>query len=238
MEPLNEVRRNARLCSALLFTRRAMQWWIRGFCVAGWLLFAALPVGAAQGTSAPVELVLRDQTGAEQKLSDYRGKIVVLNFWATWCVPCREEMPLLVKLRRDYAARGVEVIGPSADEPKTQNQIAPFLKKQKIDFPIWLEATTDHMQALGLGTALPATAVLDREGRIVGRILGPLEEPDLRARIEWLLGNRAGAEPPPLLNTFEKRKEEHADEHGHEHKEGEEEHAHAGGMDGASTVPS
>lgn len=184
----------------------------------------------------PVELVLRDQGGAEQKLSSYRGRIVILNFWATFCVPCREEMPMLVKLRREYAARGVEVIGPSADDEKTQPQIAPFLKKQKIDFPIWLGATTDHMKALGLGEALPATAVIDRDGRIVGRILGPLEEKDLRTRIEWLLGNRAGTEPSPVLNTFEKQKKEHADEHGH--KEGEEEHAHAGGLDGASTVPS
>ena len=193
----------------------------------------------AQEASAPVpvELVLRDSAGAEQKLSAYRGKIVVLNYWATWCVPCREEMPMLVKLRREYAARGVEVIGPSADDEKTQKNIAPFLRKQKIDFPIWLGATTDHMEAMGLGTALPATAVIDRDGRIVGRILGPLEEADLRTRIEWLLGDRAAAAPAPVLNTFEKHAGE-KDEHGHEHKEGEEEHAHAGGLDGASTVPS
>ena len=209
------------------------------FPVLGVCLLSVSAIASGQhSVEEPVELVLKGQSGGERRLSDYRGKIVVLNFWATWCVPCREEMPMLVKLRREFAARGVEVIGPSADEPRTQDKIAPFLKKQKIDFPIWIGATTDHMQALGLGTALPATAVLDREGRIVGRILGPLEETDLRARIEWLLGNRAGAEPPPLLNTFEKAAKEHAGEHGHEHKEGEEEHAHAGGMDGASTVPS
>jgi thiol-disulfide isomerase/thioredoxin len=187
-----------------------------------------------QAADVPVELVLRDQAGVEQKLSAYRGRIVILNFWATWCVPCREEMPLLVKLRREFAARGVEVIGPSADAPETQKQIAPFLRKQKIDFPVWLGTTTEQMEQLGLGTALPATAVVDRDGRIVGRILGPLQEADLRARIAWLLGDRTGAAPPPRLDMFAKKKDEHA----HEHKEGEAEHVHAGGLDGASTVPS
>lgn len=214
---------------------RTCRWWLAA------TLFLPIfggPAIAQQQEADPqlVELVLRDQAGLEQKLSSYRGRIIILNFWATFCVPCREEMPMLVKLRREYAARGVEVIGPSADDEKTHNQIATFLKKQKIDFPIWLGATTDHMKELGLGEALPATAVIDREGRIVGRILGPLEEKDLRARIEWLLGKQTASAPPPVLNTFEKQKKEHADEHGH--KEGEEEHAHAGGLDGASTVPS
>lgn len=213
---------------------------MKGFAAVFALLGALAMSAVAQGdaSSDPVELALADHAGAEQKLSAYRGRIIILNFWATWCVPCREEMPMLVKLRREYAARGVEVIGPSADEPKTRDQIAVFLKKQKITFPIWVGATTAHMEQMGLGTALPATAVIDRDGCIAGRILGPLDEADLRARIEWLLGNRAGTPPEPVLNTFEKREQEHAKEHGHEHKEGEEEHAHAGGIDGASTVPS
>ncbi len=196
-----------------------------------------LPAGAQEPPSEPAELALRGLDGAEQRLSAHRGKIVVLNFWATWCVPCREEMPMLARLRREFAARGLEVIGPSADAPETQKEIAPFLRKQKIDFPIWAGATTADMERLGLGTALPATAVLDRDGRIVGRILGPLVEKDLRARITWLLGHRSAPAPPPLLNTFEKHAGE-KDEHGHKHGAGEEDHAHAGGLDGASTVPS
>lgn len=213
------------------------------------LLLGSLPLAAAhqapphaseQATGeAPVELVLRGMDGAARRLGEYRGRIVVLNFWATWCVPCREEMPMLVRLQQEYESRGVVVIGPSADAPETQAKIVPFLHELQIEFPIWVGATTEHMQQLGLGAALPATAVIDRDGRIVGRILGPLDETDLRARLEWLLADPAarGPAPRPLLNTFEKHEhapgEEGHDEHGHA-----EEHAHAPGMDGASTVPS
>ena len=198
-------------------------------------LWAQAPAGE------PVELVLRGLDGTEQRLSAYRGRIVILNFWATWCVPCREEMPMLVRLQQEYESRGVTVIGPSADAPETQAKIAPFLRELTIGFPVWVGATTADMERLGLGAALPATAVIDRDGRIVGRILGPLEEADLRARIEWLLADPAtrGPAPVPALNTFEKYKREHSEEgHSHEH-EGEEEHQHGGvGMEGASTVPS
>jgi hypothetical protein len=86
------------------------------------------------------------------------------------------------------------------------------------------------MEAFGLGTALPATAVLDREGRIVGRILGPLSEADLRRRNLWLLGEAQGDAPPAVLNTFEKAKQEHDED---------ENHLHGGvSLEGASTVPS
>ncbi|MGH9860751.1 MAG: TlpA family protein disulfide reductase, partial [Candidatus Acidiferrales bacterium] len=211
----------------------------------GWPALAAAQQGLAPQVSeqatgeAPVELVLRGMDGTERRLGEYRGRIVVLNFWATWCVPCREEMPMLVRLQQEYESRGVVVIGPSADAPETQAKIAPFLSELQIQFPIWVGATTEHMQQLGLGAALPATALIDHDGRIAGRILGPLDETDLRARLEWLLADPAtrGPAPVPVLNTFEKH--QHApgeaahDEHAHK-----EEHAHAPGMDGASTVPS
>jgi thiol-disulfide isomerase/thioredoxin len=203
-------------------------------------LFGQSSNPAQERGEAPVELLLRDMAGVEQRLSAYRGKIVILNFWATWCVPCREEMPMLVRIAQEYEARGVVVIGPSADAPETQGQIEPFLREAGITFPNWVGATTADMEQLGLGAALPATAVIDREGRIAGRILGPLEEKDLRARIEWLLADprKRGTAPPAVLNTFEKQRHGHGEEEGHEH-EGEEEHQHGGvGMEGASTVPS
>ncbi len=210
-------------------------------CLALAMCAGASAQSSSQDSSLPVELALRALDGTEQKLSDYRGRVVILNFWATWCVPCREEMPMLVRLQQEYEGRGVVVIGPSADAPETQAKIEPFLRELKIGFPVWVGATTEHMERLGLGTALPATAVMDRDGRIVGRILGPLEEADLRARIEWLLADPAARGPAPIhvLNTFEKHKKEHPEEeHGHQHS-GEEEHQHGSvGIEGASTVPS
>jgi thiol-disulfide isomerase/thioredoxin len=177
-------------------------------------------------------LTLKDLSGKEQSLDALTGKIVVLNFWATWCVPCREEMPLLEFLQNRYATRGVQVIAASVDDESTRDAIPEFSRRLKLNFPVWLGATIEDMQRLGLGDALPATAVIDRDGRIVGRIIGMVNKADLTKRIEWLLGDRLTPAPPSLINTLEK----HAHEHGHE---GEEEHQHASvGLEGASTVPS
>lgn len=187
------------------------------------------------------ELALRDLAGQERSLAEYRGRVVVLNFWATWCLPCRAEMPMLERVVQQYAARGVAVVGASADAPETQEKIAPFVRELALTFPIWTGATTEHMEAFGLGTALPATALLDAEGRIVFRILGPLDEHELLERIEWLLAAPAarGPRPAALLDAFAGA---HAadphDQEGHDHAKGED-HAHGGiGMEGASLVPS
>jgi thiol-disulfide isomerase/thioredoxin len=215
--------------------------------------------GQEQPPAAPEEgattLALIDTEGRRRSLDEYRGKIVVLNFWATWCVPCREEMPLLVALRRRYAARGVEVVGASADDESTRPKVEPFMREAGIDFPVWTGATTADMQRFGLGSALPATAILDRDGRIAFRIKGPLRASDLNERLEWLLGGRQATRPAVSLNRIEPHSHEHEREGGkgaeesehqdkdkehaeHQH-EGEEEHEHGGvGIEGASTVPS
>ena len=181
----------------------------------------------------PATLALRGLSGDRQSLEHYRDRIVILNFWATWCVPCREEMPIFVRVREDYQARGVEIIGASADDASTRDQVEPFREEYGINFPIWLGATIKDMERLGLGTALPATALIDRDGRVVARILGPVEEGELIERIDWLLGERTAQPPPPLVDHLESAKDEHG------HHEGEEEHQHAAvAMEGASLVPS
>src|SRR5437879_9942693 len=96
----------------------------------------AWTLAAHQLPNATADLALRDLNRTERTLADYRGKIVVLNFWATWCIPCREEMPLLVSTFKRYESQGIVVIGASADDETTQQQIAPFVTKLKITFPI------------------------------------------------------------------------------------------------------
>ncbi len=154
----------------------------------------------------------------DARLAEQRGKIVVLNFWATWCQPCLQEMPLLEAIHEQYASRGVEVIGASADDASTRGRIPEFTRRVGVRFPIWEGATTADMHALGLPESLPGTALIDRDGSVAFRIHGIVKKKDLKDRIDWLLSDRA--KPPPVDRE-------------------EEEHTHATvGMEGASLVPS
>ncbi len=131
-----------------------------------------------------VELTLKDLFGAEQRLSQYKGRIVVLNFWATYCVPCRKEMPDLAAIQNEYAALGVQVIGASSDEAAERTKVLQFIKETKINFPVWLGATTADMTRFGLGAALPGTVIIGRDGRIVKVISGIINRVDLKKQID------------------------------------------------------
>jgi len=152
---------------------------------------------------API-LVFRFTNGQEHKLSEYQGKVVILNFWATWCVPCQHEMPLLAAAQKHYGDRGIVVIGASVDDEKTREKVGPFATKYKINFLLMLTANTENMKALGLGEIIPATAFVDKDGRVATRVLGELSKSDLNHRIEWMLGNRRGKGPPALVNNLGK----------------------------------
>lgn len=150
----------------------------------------------------PDDLSLWDTGMKPQKLSQYRGKIVILNFWATWCIPCKEELPMLAEEQKRYKREGVVVIGASLDDATTVKRVRPFAKKDKLDFPIWVGATVDHLEKLGLGRTIPATAFFDREGNLTGRVMGELREAELDNRIEWMLGKREGPAPAPLVSNL------------------------------------
>ncbi len=202
---------------------------------------AVASVALASDSSDRHALSLPDLNANRQTLEQYRGRIVVLNFWATWCAPCREEMPLLVDLQKRYASRGVVVVGASADDESTQARIEPFVEELGITFPIWIGANTADTERLGLGAALPATAIIDKDGRIIFRIIGPLKRKALAQRIDYLLSGKQGKAPEPLIDTLSDALSEanlDHDQDGHDHSE-EEQHSHGGvGVEGASTVPS
>jgi peroxiredoxin len=168
------------------------------------LLLTAMTTACGLASSAPidkpVDLTLRDLGGKRVRLRDYRGQIVVLNFWATWCAPCNEEMPMLVGAEREYRPRGVIFIGASLDEGKTRRNVPEFVSRYHIGFPIWVGATGEHLAAFGMEYVAPSTAFIDRDGRIASRVQGEARLPELKERIEWLLGDRSPPAPQKLIN--------------------------------------
>jgi len=151
-----------------------------------------------------VDLTLKDSSGAKVSLRDYRGKIVILNFWATWCVPCNEEMPMIVELQKEYSSRGVVFIAASLDDSKTKSQIPAFVSKYQITFPVWYGATGDDLDKLGMGEAVPDTVFIDQEGHIVSRVLGQMRKEELKERLDWLTGDRSAPAPKPLVRHLGK----------------------------------
>jgi thiol-disulfide isomerase/thioredoxin len=121
-----------------------------------------------------------DLTGAEESVAALRGRIIVVNFWATWCAPCIEEMPVLNGIQTACGPLGVQVIGIGADDSSHADKVLRFARKTGLTFPLWLGATTTDMASFEVGPALPATVVIDRDGHVVHRVHGVVEEDALR----------------------------------------------------------
>ena len=117
----------------------------------------------------PPALALRDLDGRLHQLADYRGKVILINFWATWCVPCREEMPSIQQLKDKLAGKPFVVLAVNLDEP--ESRIRTFLSQMKLDFPILLDPEKKAAPAWG-ARILPASFVIGPDGRIRYSLLG------------------------------------------------------------------
>ncbi len=155
--------------------------------------FALTPLdGLPAGAGLPAQLSLPTISGKPAHLSDLRGKVVVLNFWATWCPPCVEETPALNRLQQRIAARGGLVLGVSADEDPAAYE--KFLKDQRVEFPTFRDpARKQNLSQIGLdyGTSMyPETYIIDRRGRIARKVIGPQQwdSPEMAAYFDALLG--------------------------------------------------
>ena len=164
-------------------------------------LLLGLLAGAAQAKRVP-NLEFKDLTGHRQKLATLHGSISVVSFWATWCAPCRDELPRLSKLAEQYAPQGVRFVAISIDEPKDRAKVAPYVAQQKLTMDVWLGGDTDMLGRVGLGDIVPGTLILDQQGEIIGRIMGEAREEDVKSRIDWLLNGRQGATPEPLTKRY------------------------------------
>jgi thiol-disulfide isomerase/thioredoxin len=124
--------------------------------------------------------------GAPLGPDDLRGKLVFLNFWATWCVPCRQEMPAMERLYQEFGKRGLDVVAVNFQE--SRSEIQGFLKTVPLSFPIALDSGGEAAHAFGV-RGLPVTYLLDRDGRILWKAIGPREwnSPVTRAYFEKIL---------------------------------------------------
>mgnify|MGYP003547466372 CR=1 FL=1 len=149
------------------------------------LLFA--PAGQADYASdAPIDFTLQQLGGGEVSLSDYRGEWVVVNYWATWCAPCRKEMPELSELHEQRA--DVTVLGLAYEEVE-DNDFEAFLQTAPVSYPILKVDVYAPPQPFGAPKVLPTTIILDHEGRAVKTFLGPVT----RESIEGYIDARTGA---------------------------------------------
>ncbi|MEO7724373.1 MAG: TlpA disulfide reductase family protein [Chthoniobacterales bacterium] len=148
------------------------------------LTTSAAPETPQTSMAAP-DWQLKNLEGKPVKLSDFKGKVVLLNFWATWCPPCREEIPDLVSLQRQYAARGLVVLGISMDEGGPA-RVASFAKRFEITYPIVMgdEKTS---AAYGGIQVLPTTFIIDRKGNVVDGLQGATDRAGFEEKIKPIL---------------------------------------------------
>ena len=149
-----------------------------------------------KGKLAP-DFALEDLSGRKVSLASYKGKAVLINFWATWCAPCRIETPWLVELRNQYAAQGFEVLGVSTDDidrgdkqklSDEKKEIARSAQQMHISYPVLIDGDTLSKPYGGLDE-LPTSFFVDRKGTVVAAQLGLTSKDDIEANIHKALGN-------------------------------------------------
>ena len=154
------------------------------------LLFFAATVAAAPAPLAEEEPVFVDLAGHDVHVSQHLGHIVVLNFWATWCGPCRTEIPALQRVHEAFGARGVQLIGASANGRDDAAVVKALLDPLGVTYDVWLWVAAKDMRHWGVGPAIPATVVLDPKGVIRATFRGPVTEAQLTPVLESLLAEK------------------------------------------------
>ena len=148
-----------------------------------------------QGKPAPA-FTLEDLSGEKRSLASYKGKAVLINFWATWCAPCKIETPWLIELRNQYAAQGFEVLGISADDidrgdaqklSDEKKQIARFVQQMQMPYPVLIDGDSISKPYGGLDE-LPTSFFVDRNGIVVAAQLGLTSKEEIEANIKKALG--------------------------------------------------
>ena len=131
---------------------------------------------------------LKDATGRTVQLSDYKGKIVLLNFWATWCGPCKIEIPWFIDFEQRYKDRGFAVLGVSMDEDGWE-AVKPYIESKKVNYRVVI-GTDEVAELYGGVSSLPTSFLIDRQGKIASTHVGLVSKSVYQNDIEQLLDNR------------------------------------------------
>ena len=169
-------------------------WRFAGFGLLALLVFASGPAASAAGTLQAMKhpipataFMLRDVDGKLASLADFEGKVVLLNFWATWCRNCRNEMSAMERLYQSLRTEGFEIVAISVDQASTE-KVKAFAEELKLTFPV-LHDRDSIVSNLYSNPGVPVSYLIDRQGRIVYRVLGEYDwfSPEARDTVKTLL---------------------------------------------------
>lgn len=161
-------------------------------CLLSLLLLAAAPVAAGQGHHSlqpfsvqalkearrAAEFSLTDVDGRKRTLSEFKGKVLIIHFWASWCEPCKMEFPALSKLASDFGPRGLSVIGVAED---SRERVQEFLKENRAHFPVLIDQYGSAMREYRV-SLIPVSVIVGKDGQVIGILMGPRDYASAEAR--------------------------------------------------------
>jgi thiol-disulfide isomerase/thioredoxin len=168
---------------------------------------SGMPGAKLTGTAVAPDFSLESLDGKTVRLSDLRGKAVLLNFWATWCGPCKIEMPWFVDLQKQYGSQGLQIVGVAMDDASKED-IAKFAKDMGVNYPILIGKDSVGDQYGGV-PALPESFLISRDGKIVDKIVGLIGKGEIEDAVKKTLNTGpATGQVSASMNTESMRKEQ------------------------------
>jgi thiol-disulfide isomerase/thioredoxin len=164
---------------------------LTGTLSAAFGIYAATTPVNNDATASLLNRQFKDSNGQTQTLANYQGKMLLVNFWATWCAPCVKEMPELSALQKEMQSKGVQIVGIGIDSP---SNIKEFLQKYEVSYPVMVAGMegTDLSRQLGNKSgALPFTLLIDRQGKVAKTYLGRLKMEELHTDITKLSSEKS-----------------------------------------------
>jgi thiol-disulfide isomerase/thioredoxin len=140
----------------------------------------------ADAKAANLGFTMKDASGKDVTLSDYQGKVIMIDFWATWCAPCKVEIPHFVEFQERYGPKGLQILGISVDD--TSEQLAPYIRDMKMNYPVLVGQGRDDVQeAFGPILGVPVSVMISRDGKICATHTGLTEKDVFEREIQALL---------------------------------------------------